>query len=84
LTGEHTNYIMILAAHQGIPKIEAFEQVEDLCAKLFEKIVTILEDSNEGALGFSRARDAAFEQYVEGMVAFHLSCDRYRLMEVGL
>ncbi|KAF8836439.1 terpenoid synthase [Paxillus ammoniavirescens] len=83
LAGERTNYIAILAARQGISRIEAFEQVGDLCTKLFEKIVIILEDSNEGAPGFSRAREA-FEQYVEGMVAFHLSCDRYRLMEVGL
>ncbi|KIK80104.1 hypothetical protein PAXRUDRAFT_159569 [Paxillus rubicundulus Ve08.2h10] len=83
LAGERTNYIAIFAARQGISRIEAFEQVGDLCAKLFEKIVIILEDSNEGAPGFSRAREA-FEQYVEGMVAFHLSCDRYRLMEVGL
>ncbi|KAF8842617.1 terpenoid synthase [Paxillus ammoniavirescens] len=83
LIGERTNYIAILAARQGISRMEAFEQVGDHCANLFEKIVIILENSNKSALRFSRVREA-FVQYVEGTVAFHLSCDRYRLTEVGL
>ncbi|KAF9226094.1 terpenoid synthase, partial [Gyrodon lividus] len=83
LDGETANQISMMAARKGISKVEAFEELADTSGELYGRIVSILEDGNDGTPGFSRACEA-FKQFVVGYVGFHASLERYRLREVTL
>ncbi|KIK91721.1 hypothetical protein PAXRUDRAFT_830584 [Paxillus rubicundulus Ve08.2h10] len=98
LAGESTNHVATIAARKGVSRVEAFEELADTSAELYERIVSTLggeprsysgagvqqgcEGHNVGTRNFSRAREA-FEQFVAGYVGFHTSLARYRLTEVG-
>ncbi|KAF8837333.1 terpenoid synthase [Paxillus ammoniavirescens] len=95
LVEESTNFIAMIAARKGISRVEAFEELAGNTVELYRRIVSILEDSPQPGLGSMtgmafrdnegtlRAREA-FKQFAAGFILFHLSSERYRLMEVGL
>ncbi|KAF8834117.1 terpenoid synthase, partial [Paxillus ammoniavirescens] len=95
LVEESTNFIAMIATRKGISRVEAFEELAGNTVELYRRIISILEDSPQPGLGSmtgmacrdnegtSRAREA-FKQFAAGFILFHLSSERYRLMEVGL
>ncbi|KAH7912526.1 terpenoid synthase [Hygrophoropsis aurantiaca] len=75
--GEAVNHVSILAACQGISKIDALRQLVDATVEAHNKILRILEP-----------RSAAYNAYIKfsrGFVDFHIAAeDRYKLDELCL
>ena len=74
LEGDTGNYISVRARSQGISAITALQQLVDEATKSHMQVCKILE-IDQVALDI-------WMKYMYGNAAFHLSCDRYRLLEL--
>ncbi len=74
LEGDTGNYISVRARTQGISAVTALQQLVEEATKSHMQVCKILE-IDQVALD-------VWMKYMYGNAAFHLSCDRYRLLEL--